>query len=165
LDLGVDFAPVERVLQIGSPKGVARLLQRAGRSGHAPGRPSRVSIVPTHSLEIIEGVAARAAVDAGQIEARPAPQQPLDVLVQHLVTVALGGGFTPDALLAEVRSTAAYADRATKPGAGAWTLWRRAAPRWRLTPITAAWWPTKPACGACPTRGWRGATAPTSAPL
>ncbi len=110
LDLGVDFLPVERVLQIGSPKGIARLLQRAGRSGHAPGRPSRVSIVPTHSLELVEGAAARAAVKAGQIEARETPRQPLDVLVQHLVTVALGGGFTPDALLAEVRSTAAYAD-------------------------------------------------------
>lgn len=110
LDLGVDFLPVERVLQIGSPKGIARLLQRAGRSGHAPGRPSRVSIVPTHSLELVEGAAARAAVQAGQIEARETPRQPLDVLVQHLVTVALGGGFVPDALLAEIRSTAAYAD-------------------------------------------------------
>lgn len=110
LDLGVDFLPVERVLQIGSPKGIARLLQRAGRSGHAPGRPSRVSIVPTHSLELVEGAAARAAVTAGQIEARETPKQPLDVLVQHLVTVALGGGFTPDALLAEIRSTAAYAE-------------------------------------------------------
>jgi ATP-dependent Lhr-like helicase len=110
LDLGVDFLPVERVLQIGSPKGIARLLQRAGRSGHAPGRPSRVSIVPTHSLELVEGAAARAAVNAGQIEARETPKQPLDVLVQHLVTVALGGGFTPDTLLAEIRSTAAYAE-------------------------------------------------------
>lgn len=110
LDLGVDFLPVERVLQIGSPKGIARLLQRAGRSGHAPGRPSRVSIVPTHSMELIEGAAARGAVQAGQIEARESPRQPLDVLVQHLVTVALGGGFTPDDLLAEIRSTAAYAD-------------------------------------------------------
>ena len=110
LDLGVDFLPVERVLQIGSPKGVARLLQRAGRSGHAPGRPSRITLVPTHSLEIIEAVAARCAVASGQIEARSTPQQPLDVLVQHLVTVALGGGFLPNALLQEVRSTAAYAD-------------------------------------------------------
>jgi len=109
LDLGVDFLPVERVLQIGSPKGVARLLQRAGRSGHAPGRPSRITLVPTHSLEIIEAAAARAAVAAGLMEARLSPQQPLDVLVQHLVTVALGGGFVPDALLHEVRSTAAYA--------------------------------------------------------
>jgi len=109
LDLGVDFLPVERVLQIGSAKGIARLLQRAGRSGHAPGRPSRITLVPTHSIEIIEGAAAREAIAAGQIEDRQTPRQPLDVLVQHLVTVALGGGFVPDALLAEVRSTAAYA--------------------------------------------------------
>lgn len=110
LDLGVDFLPVERVLQIGSPKGVARLLQRAGRSGHSPGRPSRITLVPTHSLEMIEGAAARAAIAEGQIEARTSPQQPLDVLVQHLVTVALGGGFQADDLLDEVRSTAAYAE-------------------------------------------------------
>ena len=110
LDLGVDFLPVERVLQIGSTKGVARLLQRAGRSGHAPGRPSRITLVPTHSLELVEAAAARAAAEAGQIEARLAPHQPLDVLVQHLVTVALGGGFVPDALYAEVRQTAAFAD-------------------------------------------------------
>ncbi|WP_296918392.1 ligase-associated DNA damage response DEXH box helicase [Polaromonas sp.] len=109
LDLGVDFLPVERVLQIGSPKGVARLLQRAGRSGHAPGRPSRVTLVPTHSLEMVEGAAARAAIAAGHIESRASPAQPLDVLVQHLVTIALGGGFVPAELLAEVRSTAAYA--------------------------------------------------------
>ena len=120
LDLGVDFLPVERVLQIGSPKGVARLLQRAGRSGHAPGRPSRITLVPTHSLEIIEAVAARSAVASGQIEARSTPQQPLDVLVQHLVTVALGGGFLPGALLQEVRSTAAYAD--ISDAAWAWCL-------------------------------------------
>jgi ATP-dependent Lhr-like helicase len=110
LDLGVDFLPVERVLQIGSAKGVARLLQRAGRSGHAPGRPSRITLVPTHSLEIIEAVAARAAVASGNIEARSSPSCPLDVLVQHLVTVALGGGFVPAELLKEVRATAAYAD-------------------------------------------------------
>ena len=109
LDLGVDFLPVERVLQIGSPKGVARLLQRAGRSGHAPGRPSRITLVPTHSIEMIEGAAARTALAAGHIEARSSPLQPLDVLVQHLVTVALGGGFVPDALYDEVRSATAYA--------------------------------------------------------
>ena len=109
LDLGVDFLPVERVLQIGSPKGVARLLQRAGRSGHAPGRPSRITLVPTHSIEMVEGAAARAAIVAGHIEARSSPEQPLDVLVQHLVTIGLGGGFMPDALYDEVCSTAAYA--------------------------------------------------------
>ena len=110
LDLGVDFLPVERVLQIGSPKGIARLLQRAGRSGHAPGRPSRITLVPTQSIEMVEGAASRAAIAAGQIEMRTSPEQPLDVLVQHLVTVALGGGFLPDALYQEVCSTAAYQD-------------------------------------------------------
>ncbi|MGF6701077.1 Lhr-like helicase [Paraburkholderia sp. MM5496-R1] len=74
LDLGVDFLPVEQVFQIGSPKGVARLMRRAGRSGHAPGLPSRVTIVPTHALELIEAAAAREAVDKQQIESRDTPQ-------------------------------------------------------------------------------------------
>jgi ATP-dependent Lhr-like helicase len=120
LDLGVDFHPVERVLQIGSAKGIARLLQRAGRSGHAPGRVSRITLVPTHLLEVIEGAAARAAATAGQIEHRPVPLKPLDVLVQHLVTVALGGGFTPEALVAEVRSSYAY--RHLRAEEWAWAL-------------------------------------------
>jgi ATP-dependent helicase Lhr and Lhr-like helicase len=108
LDLGVDFLPVERVLQIGSAKGIARLLQRAGRSGHAPGRPSRVTLVPTNTLELVEAAAARRAAQAGRIEKRASPEKPLDVLVQHLVTVALGGGFVADALFDEVRAAHAY---------------------------------------------------------
>jgi ATP-dependent Lhr-like helicase len=109
LDLGVDFLPVERVLQVGSAKGVARLLQRAGRSGHAPGRASRATLVPTHALEIVEAAAARKAAAAGRVESRAAPVKPLDVLVQHVVTVALGTGFAADELLAEVRDTASFA--------------------------------------------------------
>ncbi|HZA96715.1 MAG TPA: ligase-associated DNA damage response DEXH box helicase, partial [Burkholderiaceae bacterium] len=108
LDLGVDFLPVERVLQIGSPKGVARLLQRAGRSGHAPGRASRVTLVPTNTLELVEAAAARSALRDGRIESRRAPEHPLDVLVQHLVTIALGTGFLEDELLSEVRDTWSY---------------------------------------------------------
>ncbi|MDB5856801.1 MAG: lhr, partial [Ramlibacter sp.] len=108
LDLGVDFLPVERVLQIGSAKGVARMMQRAGRSGHAPGRPSRVTLVPTNTMEIIEAAAARWAAHGGRVEKRESPDQPLDVLVQHIVTVALGGGFTADALYAEVGTAWAY---------------------------------------------------------
>ncbi|HEX8361964.1 MAG TPA: ligase-associated DNA damage response DEXH box helicase [Longimicrobium sp.] len=109
LDLGVDFSPVDRVLQVGSPKGVARLLQRAGRSGHRPGVESRVTCVPTNALELVEVAAARDAVKAGVIESRLPVERPLDVLAQHVVTVALGGGFRPHELLAEVRSTRAYA--------------------------------------------------------
>ncbi|MEO5735612.1 MAG: ligase-associated DNA damage response DEXH box helicase [Rubrivivax sp.] len=110
LDLGVDFLPVERVLQIGSAKGVARLLQRAGRSGHAPGRPSRITLVPTNTLELVEAAAARQAALSGRVESRHSPDKPLDVLVQHLVTVALGGGFEADSLYDEVRSSHAYRD-------------------------------------------------------
>lgn len=120
LDLGVDFLPVERVLQIGSPKGVARLLQRAGRSGHAPGRTSRVTLVPTHSLEVIEAAAAQQAVAERRIEAREAPQQPLDVLVQHLVSMALAGGFRPADLLGEVRQAWSY--RQLPEGHWQWAL-------------------------------------------
>ena len=85
LDLGVDFSPVDRVLQIGSPRGVARLLQRAGRSGHRPGAVSRVTCVPTHAFELIEAAAARDAIAAGQLEGRTPHRAPIDVLCQHLV--------------------------------------------------------------------------------
>ncbi len=108
LDLGVDFPDVERVVQIGSPKGVARLLQRAGRSGHQPGTESRVTVVPTHAFELVEVAAVREAAQAGNIEARPPIENALDVLVQHMVTVALGGGFMPDELYEEVRTAYSY---------------------------------------------------------
>ncbi len=120
LDLGVDFLPVERVLQIGSAKGVARLLQRAGRSGHAPGRASRVTLVPTNTLELVEAAAARRAALAGAVESRMSPAKPLDVLVQHLVTVALGGGFEANAMFDEVRSAFAY--RTLERGEFDWAL-------------------------------------------
>jgi ATP-dependent helicase Lhr and Lhr-like helicase len=108
LDLGVDFAPVEQVIQVGSPKGVARLLQRAGRSGHRPGAASRVLCVPTHAFELVEFAAARDALGRREIEARAPLEKPLDVLVQHLVTMAVGGGFVEESLRNEVRSTYAY---------------------------------------------------------
>jgi ATP-dependent helicase Lhr and Lhr-like helicase len=110
LDLGVDFLPVERVLQVGSAKGVARMMQRAGRSGHAPGRVSRLTLVPTNTMEIVEAAAAREAAKQGRVEERNAPDKPLDVLVQHLVTIALGGGFVADALFDEVRTAWSYRD-------------------------------------------------------
>ncbi|MGH6609247.1 MAG: helicase-related protein, partial [Burkholderiaceae bacterium] len=120
LDLGVDFLPVERVMQIGSPKGVARLMQRAGRSGHAPGRVSRITIVPTNTLEIVEAAAAKSAVRTGRIEARRAPEHPLDVLVQHLVTIAVGTGFVAGEMLTEVRDTWSY--RALSDNEWNWAL-------------------------------------------
>ena len=150
LDLGVDFLPVERVLQIGSPKGVARLLQRAGRSGHAPGRVSRITMVPSHALELVEAAAVKAALAEGKIESRSSPDAPLDVLAQHLVTVALGGGFREAELLEEVRDTVAYENlteeawrwcldfvRKGGPSLTAYSEFSRAAPDdegvWRVT--------------------------------
>jgi ATP-dependent helicase Lhr and Lhr-like helicase len=109
LDLGVDFSPVERVLQIGSAKGVARILQRAGRSGHAPGQISRVTLVPTNALELIESAALQDAVAARQVEPRFCPINPLDVLIQHLVTIALAANTTEKQLHIEVKSTFAFA--------------------------------------------------------
>ena len=108
LDLGVDFSPVDLVMQVGSPKGVARLMQRAGRSGHSPGRVSHILCVPTHAFELVEVAAARDAISAGSIEIRDPLDRPLDLLAQHLVTLALGGGFTRNDVLLELRSTRAY---------------------------------------------------------
>lgn len=120
LDLGVDFSPVERVMQVGSPKGVARLLQRAGRSGHQPGAVSEVVCVPTNAMELVEFAAARRAIDSGKIESREPLDRPLDVLAQHLVTMGLAGGFDEDAMLAEVRSAWAY--RALTDGEWRWVM-------------------------------------------
>lgn len=108
LDLGVDFSPVDQVIQVGSPKGVARLIQRAGRSGHRPGAVSRVVCVPGHALELIEFAGARDAIERGEVERREPVDKPLDVLSQHLVTAAMGGGFDESALKREVRSCHAY---------------------------------------------------------
>jgi ATP-dependent Lhr-like helicase len=110
LDLGVDFPAVDQVLQLGSPKGMARLLQRAGRARHRPGEPAHVVCVPTHALELIEYAAAREALAHGRIEPRPPPRLSLDVLAQHCVTLALGGGFDAEALHDEVRGTHAFAE-------------------------------------------------------
>lgn len=109
LDLGVDFPAVDQVLQIGSPKGVARLLQRAGRARHRPGESGNVVCVPAQALELIEYAAGRQAIARGEIESRPPPVGSLDVLAQHAVTLALGGGFEADELYREVRGTHAYA--------------------------------------------------------
>ncbi|MFC7337828.1 ligase-associated DNA damage response DEXH box helicase [Haloferula chungangensis] len=108
LDLGIDFAPVEQVIQIGSPKGVARLLQRAGRSGHQPGKKSRLLCVPTNAFELLEFAAAQDALDAREIESRRLLQKPLDLLVQHVSTCAIGEALDEDDFRKEITSTHSY---------------------------------------------------------
>jgi ATP-dependent Lhr-like helicase len=110
LDLGVDFRPVETVIQVGSPKGVSRFLQRAGRSGHQPGETSRIYFLPTHSLELVEAAALKAGMEQGIVESREPLLLCFDVLVQWLCTLAVGDGFRPDEALAEVRATWCYRD-------------------------------------------------------
>ncbi len=135
LDLGVDYSAVDQVIQVGSPKGVARLLQRAGRSGHSPGETSKLLFVPTHAFELIELSAARTimtnvsnavdppsrqvdhqscttAVDqatvAPALESKDPIECPLDCLTQHAITLALAGAYTREELLSEIRQTYAY---------------------------------------------------------
>lgn len=125
LDLGVDFAPVDQVIQIGSPKGVARIVQRAGRSGHQPGAVSRIVGVPTHAFELIEFAGVRDAVERGELESRDPIEKPLDVLVQHLVTAAMAEGFDEDQLRDEVRSTWCFRDLTDREWAWAMDFVRR----------------------------------------
>lgn len=108
LDLGVDFRPVDVVIQVGGPKGVSRFQQRAGRSGHQPGATSRIYFVPTHSLELIEGGALRQAIADAKFESRKPLERSMDVLVQYLVTLAVSGGFRPLEILTEIKNTYCY---------------------------------------------------------
>lgn len=133
LDLGVDYSAVDQVIQVGSPKGVARLLQRAGRSGHSPGEASRLLFVPTHALELIELSAARAIIarieaaqsgaqeredssaeestaEESNLESREPIRNPIDCLTQHAITLALPESFSKEELYIEIRQTFAYRD-------------------------------------------------------
>jgi ATP-dependent Lhr-like helicase len=110
LDLGVDFKPVDTVIQIGSSKGIARFLQRAGRSGHSPFETSKIYFVPTHSLELIEVAALKEAVKQNKIE----PREPLvlcyDVLLQFVLTLAVGDGFEEKETYKQITQTNAFKD-------------------------------------------------------
>lgn len=105
LDLGVDFAPVETIIQIGGPKGIAKFLQRAGRSNHRPGEPSVIYFLPTHALELVEASALKRAVKEDVVEDRIPYLLSFDVLIQYLVTLAVGNGFFPKEIFPEIKST------------------------------------------------------------
>ncbi len=108
LDLGVDFQTVDAVIQIGSAKGIARFLQRAGRSGHHPGALSKIYFAPTNSLEIIEGSAIKYAIHEQMMENRIPYIRSFDVLIQYLVTLAVSNGFYAEQVFAEIKSTHCY---------------------------------------------------------
>lgn len=110
LDLGVDFRPVEMVIQVGSPKGVARFLQRAGRSGHQPDAVSKIYFLPTHSLELIEAAALKEAIANQFIESRLPLLMCFDVLIQYLCTLAISDGFYADEMYEEIKSTYCFSE-------------------------------------------------------
>ncbi len=110
LDLGVDFRPVDTVIQVGSPKGIARFLQRAGRSGHRPGEISKIYFLPTHSLELVEAAALKTAVTEKAIESKDPLVLCFDVLLQYLCTLACGEGFDPKVIYTEIKSTYCFSD-------------------------------------------------------
>lgn len=110
LDLGVDFRPVETVVQVGSPKGVARFLQRAGRSGHRPDEISKIYFLPTHSLELVEAAALKSAIKEQLIESRVPMHLCFDVLVQYCCTLAISEGLIPDEIFEEVKQTWCFRD-------------------------------------------------------
>ncbi|WP_378181037.1 ligase-associated DNA damage response DEXH box helicase [Aquimarina sp. SS2-1] len=108
LDLGVDFAPVETIIQIGGPKGVARFLQRAGRSGHQPGKTSVIYFLPTHAIELVEASALQQAVKQNTVEDRVPYLNSYDVLIQYLTTLAVSDGFYPKDIFPEIKNTFCY---------------------------------------------------------
>jgi len=108
LDLGVDFSPVESCIQVGSPKGVGRFLQRAGRSGHQPGASSTIYFLPTHAMELIEALALQTAIQKNSIEDRIPYLNSYDVLLQFLMTLAVGDGFVPQQLFPIIQRTFCY---------------------------------------------------------
>ena len=110
LDLGVDFAPVETIIQIGGPKGIARFVQRAGRSGHRPDANSKIYFLPTHSLELIEASALREAIAENYLESKQPLTLCFDVLIQYIVTLACGEGFDSEKTFREVKGTYCFSE-------------------------------------------------------
>ena len=110
LDLGIDWGEVDLVIQMGAPKGAARLIQRIGRANHRMDEASRAVLVPTNRFEVLECRAAEAAVEAGEIDGEGLRQGSLDVLAQHVMGRACGDGFELAPLYEEIIRAAPYAD-------------------------------------------------------
>lgn len=118
LDLGIDWGEVDLVIQMGAPKGAARLVQRIGRANHRMDEASQALLVPTNLFEVFECRAAQSAVEAGELDGEPPRTGALDVLAQHIMGRACGVGFHLEALFEEVRRAAPYKDLD-------WETWER----------------------------------------
>jgi len=114
LDLGIDWGGVDQVIQVGAPKGTSRLLQRVGRANHRMDESSNAILVPANRFELLECEAAIEGVEAGEQDGETPRPGGLDVLAQHLLLMASGAPFHPDAMLAEVRRAQPYAGLSQK---------------------------------------------------
>ena len=105
LDLGVDLEPVDLVIHIGSPKGMARLKQRAGRSGHSPFEASEILLVPRHGFEVIESLAAITHINDTVHDDLTVHELPIDILMQHIINICMSASYTLKELLSICQNT------------------------------------------------------------
>ncbi len=110
LDLGIDWGDVDLVIQLASPKGASRMVQRIGRANHRLDEPSRALFVPANRFEMLECQAAREAIAENRLDGDPPRVGALDVLAQHVMGCACSEPFDMLALYEEVRSAGPYRD-------------------------------------------------------
>ena len=108
LDLGLDWGNIDLVMQIGAPKGVARLVQRIGRANHTINTPSRAILVPTNCFEYVECIAAKECVELNFLEDEIYSEGSLDVLAQHIVGVAISQKFKKEDLYKQIKEAWPY---------------------------------------------------------
>lgn len=108
LDLGIDWAAVDLVVQVGPPKGVSRMIQRIGRAGHRLDVPSRALLVPCNRFEVLECRCVIEGVAEGTLDGDPPRDGGLDVLCQHIMSLACAAPFRADDVFAEIRQAAPY---------------------------------------------------------
>jgi len=108
LEMGIDWGDVDKIIQVGAPKGVSRLLQRIGRSNHRMDEPSIASMVPCNPLEAVECAVAITAIKDGQRDGDDYGRGAMDVAVQYIVNRACSGRFKRRELLNEIRSAQPY---------------------------------------------------------
>ncbi|MES2506725.1 MAG: DEAD/DEAH box helicase [Verrucomicrobiota bacterium] len=110
LEMGIDIGSVDCVIMISTPKGISRALQRIGRSGHNIHMASHGILVATNVNDLMECIVCAEMTRAVQLDAVRVLEKPLDVLAQHLVGMAMEGGYTRGAALATLRAAFPYQD-------------------------------------------------------
>jgi len=108
LDLGIDWGDVDLVIQLASPKGASRMVQRIGRANHRMDEPSRALFVPANRFEMLECQAAREAIAENRFDGDPPRVGALDILAQHVMGCACSEPFDALSLYEEIRTAGPY---------------------------------------------------------